>query len=95
MFNIIVAAALAFAISISVGAIATAQEAPKASGTYTDALRQCGAEWKASEQRKSVAKGQGMAAWQTFRAECVKRVGYTSKRRGAVGGVADTAKPNS
>lgn len=60
--------------------VAVGQEAPKATGSYTDALRQCGAEWKASDTRKATPKGEGMKAWQTFRAECVKRVGWTSKR---------------
>lgn len=52
-------------------------------GTYADAMRQCGAEWKASEARKAVKKGEGAAAWQAFRKECTARVGYEKKGRSA------------
>lgn len=65
--------------------VAQAQEVAQATGTYADAMRTCGAEWRASEARKAVKKGEGNAAWQAFRAECTKRVGYTTKRRGSVG----------
>ena len=51
----------------------------KAEGTYRDAVKQCGQEWRASDARKSVEKGKGREAWQSFRVECVKRVGYTRK----------------
>jgi hypothetical protein len=47
---------------------------------YRQVMRACGAEWKASDTRKGVAKGEGMAAWQTFRRDCVARSGYVSKR---------------
>lgn len=83
--TIIVAAALIVALAIgtlSQMAVAVSQEAPKA-GTYSDAMKTCGAEWKASETRKTTPKGQGMAAWQAFRKECVARVGYVSKRNPA------------
>lgn len=85
MHKILVAA---FALSLVILSLvsANAQTVTAPSNTYTDALRTCAAEWKASDQRKAVKKGEGMAAWQTYRAECVKRVGYTSKRRGQVGG---------
>lgn len=81
MFKIMltVAAMLVFA------GVAQAQEATANAGTYQDAMRTCGAEWRASEARKAVQKGQGNAAWQAFRAECTKRVGYTTKRKGSVG----------
>jgi hypothetical protein len=52
-------------------------------GTYLDAMRQCGTEWKASSQRAQVKKGEGMAAWQAFRKECTERVGWESKKRGS------------
>ncbi len=52
-------------------------------GTYLDAMRTCGAEWKASDARKAVAKGEGMAKWQAFRKECTARVGWESKKRKA------------
>jgi hypothetical protein len=56
---------------------------PAVAGTYQDAMRTCGAEWKASEARKAVKKGEGASAWQTFRKECTARVGYESKRNAA------------
>jgi hypothetical protein len=52
-------------------------------GSYQDAMKTCGAEWKASEQRKTVKKGEGAAAWNAFRAECTKRVGWEKKARGS------------
>jgi hypothetical protein len=52
-------------------------------GTYQEAMKTCGTEWRASEQRKSVKKGEGAAAWNAFRAECTKRVGWEKKGRGA------------
>ena len=51
---------------------------------YRTALRACGDQWRASDARKAVPKGQGMAAWQTFRRECVAASGYVSKRRTTV-----------
>lgn len=48
-------------------------------GTYADAMKTCGAEWRASDARKAVKKGEGAAAWQAFRKECVARVGYEKK----------------
>lgn len=85
MTNIIMAIVLLLTFAVST---AKAQEAKTETQghTYVDALRQCGTEWKASDQRKATKKGEGIAAWNTFRAECVARVGYTSKRRGQVGG---------
>ena len=56
---------------------ALAQDAPD----YRTALRTCGAEWRASDARKVVEKGKGMAAWQAFRKECIAKSGYVSKRR--------------
>lgn len=52
-------------------------------GTYLDAMRTCGAEWKSSDQRKEVKKGEGMVAWQAFRKECTARVGWDSKKKKA------------
>lgn len=60
-----------FAILVSSNAFAA---------TYQEAVKQCGTEWKASEERKNVVKGEGRAAWNTFRAACVKRVGYETKK---------------
>jgi len=50
---------------------------------YRTALRACGDQWRASEARKAVPKGQGMTAWQAFRKECIANSGYVSKRRTA------------
>lgn len=58
-------------------------------GTYLDAMRTCGAEWKASDARKGVAKGEGMAAWQAFRKECTARVGWEKKRKASMSDVVD------
>jgi hypothetical protein len=58
-------------------------------GTYQDAMRQCGTEWRASEARKAVKKGEGAAAWNAFRAECTKRVGWEKKARGSTAKKAD------
>jgi hypothetical protein len=49
--------------------------------TYSEALKACGAEWRTSEARKGVEKGQGMAKWQEFRAKCVKEKGWTGAKR--------------
>jgi len=68
--------ALAFS-SVFCVALSNAQEAPKA--TYQDIMRTCGAEWKESDTRKNVAKGEGSAAWNAFRVECVARKGYVTK----------------
>jgi hypothetical protein len=57
--------------------------------TYGEVLRQCGAEWKASDQRKATAKGEGMAAWQAFRKDCVAKKGYKPIRQR---NVADTTR---
>jgi hypothetical protein len=67
--------ALAFVLVSVVSA--GAQEAAKP--TYLDVIRTCGAEWKESDTRKNTAKGEGMAAWNTFRVECVARKGYVTK----------------
>lgn len=71
------------ALLVSAIAFIVAASVPSAhAGTYLDALRQCGSEWKQSDQRKQTKKGEGMQAWQAYRKECVDRVGYTSKRKG-------------
>lgn len=67
--------AIAFVLA-SVG-FANAQEAAKP--TYADVIRTCGAEWKDSDTRKSTPKGEGAAAWNAFRVECVARKGYVTK----------------
>jgi len=48
--------------------------------TYLDAVRECGAKWRESAERKATPKGEGQKAWNTFRATCVKEVGYVTKR---------------
>jgi hypothetical protein len=67
--------AIAFVLA-SVG-FASAQEAAKP--TYVDVIRTCGAEWKDSDTRKNTPKGEGSAAWNAFRVECVARKGYVTK----------------
>lgn len=47
--------------------------------TYIDVLKSCGAKWKAREDKKSEGN-QGSAAWQAFRAMCVKDSGFVAKR---------------
>jgi hypothetical protein len=47
--------------------------------TYTDVVRTCGAEWKESDTRKATPKGEGSAAWNAFRVECIARKGYVTK----------------
>lgn len=47
--------------------------------TYIDVLKSCGAKWKARENKKSEGN-QGAAAWQAFRAMCVKDSGFVTKR---------------
>lgn len=42
--------------------------------SYRDAVKQCGMEWKAKAEKP--AKGEGRAAWNAFRGECVIRQGY-------------------
>lgn len=54
---------------------------PTLAGTYQDAMRTCGAEWRQSDARTHVAKGEGAKAWNAFRAECTKRVGWTTIRQ--------------
>jgi hypothetical protein len=50
---------------------------------YRDVLKQCGADWKASEARRNVAKGEGAAKWQEFRAKCVLDKGWKKGTRSA------------
>jgi hypothetical protein len=68
---------LASVVSLaSIGAaFGQADKAPE----YRDVLKQCGAEWKGSEARKAVEKGQGAAKWQEFRAKCVIDKGWNKK----------------
>lgn len=73
MYAMIVNVLAVVAVSLAITGAATA-------GTYADAMKQCGAEWKASDTRKSTPRGEGAKAWQTFRAECTKRVGYDTKK---------------
>lgn len=53
-------------------------------GSYQDAMRQCGAEWRQSDARKKIQDDEnadGRAAWNAFRAECTRRVGWENKRK--------------
>jgi hypothetical protein len=67
-----------FAIAFVLGSVVSAN-AQSAAPTYADIMRTCGAEWKESDTRKSVVKGEGAAAWNKFRVECVARKGYVTK----------------
>jgi hypothetical protein len=60
--------------------LAQAGSTAPATQSYQELLKVCGAEWRASEQRKAVTKGEGQKAWNTYRAECVTRHGYVPKR---------------
>lgn len=42
--------------------------------SYRDAVKQCGMEWKAKAEK--APKGEGRAAWNAFRSECVVKQGY-------------------
>ena len=65
----------------SVIVLAATYAKAESAGTYRDALKQCGQEWRASDARKSVEKGKGREAWNAFRKDCVTRVGYQRKSR--------------
>lgn len=67
------------ALAFVLGSLATANAQTAPAPSYTDVLRTCGAEWKESDTRKNTAKGEGMAAWNTFRVECVARKGHVTK----------------
>lgn len=43
---------------------------------YSDAVKACGVDWKASPERAKVEKGHGSQAWNDFRAKCVTDKGY-------------------
>lgn len=60
-------------------AIAASVEPSTVKPTYIDVLKSCGAKWKAREDKKSEGN-QGAAAWQAFRAMCVKDSGFVTKR---------------
>jgi hypothetical protein len=67
-------------IAVLLASVAFVSTAQAQSPTYADVLRTCGMEWRESDARKATAKGEGAAAWQKFRAECVTRKGFVSKR---------------
>lgn len=74
------------AMLVSMGTVGQAQDVAnvatgnenKATGfvSYRDAVKACGAEWRASDAKKAVAKGEGRKAWSEFRAKCVTDKGY-------------------
>lgn len=76
-----VALALAFSSLIVLGTTCATRAQTDATTSYSEALKLCSVEWKASDTRKQVAKGEGMAAWQKFRAACVTEKGYVPTRR--------------
>lgn len=71
-------------LSLTAAILLTATTIPSSAGSYQDAMRQCGAEWRQSEARKKVQEDEnadGRAAWNAFRAECTRRVGWENKRK--------------
>lgn len=74
----LVAIALAVSCCIVVGA--TSCSYAQDGMSYRDAVKACGADWRASDERKTVAKGEGQKAWNAFRATCVTAKGYVPKR---------------
>lgn len=80
MHKLVVATLLACTI---IAGYATCSHAETAEPTkYAVALKACGAEWRASEDRKAAkaAKEDGRKAWNTYRAACVVRQGWVAKR---------------
>jgi hypothetical protein len=65
---------------LGLGTVATAQESGTTPKTYADVMRDCGSQWRSSEARKAVPKGEGRMAWNNFRRDCVKASGYVAKR---------------
>lgn len=65
---------------VSLASIGAAFGQDNKSTDYRDALKQCGAEWKGSAERKAVEKGQGAAKWQEFRSKCVIDKGWKGKK---------------
>jgi len=45
-------------------------------GSYIDAMKACGAKWRASEERKHVEKGQGTVEWNKYRKTCTAEIGW-------------------
>lgn len=69
-------------LSLTTAILLTATTLPSSAGSYQDAMRQCGAEWRLSEARKKIQDDEnadGRAAWNAFRAQCTRRVGWTNK----------------
>lgn len=61
-------------VACAISAKAAVSEAdPTTFVAYSDAIKSCGAKWKAREDRTT---DKGMAAWQTFRAACVQEAGF-------------------
>jgi len=69
------------AFALSALFIMVASNAMADTVSYRDAVKACGAEWKQSDARKSVAKGEGQKAWNEFRAKCVTEKGYVKGAR--------------
>lgn len=67
---------IAIVACVSLASIGAAYGQTNKAADYREVLRQCGSEWKASDQRKAVVKGEGAKAWQEFRAKCVREKGW-------------------
>jgi hypothetical protein len=68
---------LAGVLALSFAGVASAQEAPAASPTWTDVQRACGTEYRDN-------KGKERPAWPDFLNECKVRKGFVPKRAGKV-----------
>lgn len=67
------------ALAFVLASVLSARAEDAAKPSYVDVLRTCGAEWRESDTRKNTPKGEGSAAWNAFRVECIARKGYVTK----------------
>jgi len=58
-------------VAACVSTAALADPSPKQKA-HSDAMKACGALWKEEKKTRTIAKGEGSAAWNTFRVPCVK-----------------------
>jgi hypothetical protein len=68
------------AVLLATMSLVSTAQAQATGPTYADVLRTCGLEWRESETKKTTPRGEGAAAWNKFRAECVTRKGYVARR---------------
>jgi hypothetical protein len=70
----------ALAMLLAFSPVGFAQEATQGATDYRTAVKACGAEWR---KRDDYETRKGRDAWNEFRAECVVRQGYVSKKEQA------------